>query len=62
MQALKHHLAHHRMHMLGCSAGILLLALGAALDAPVVAIGGAIICGAFCLDMVRMMVVRPKRS
>jgi hypothetical protein len=47
---------------LGCGAGILLLALGAVLDAPAVAIGGAIVCGAFCLDMVRMMVVRPRRS
>jgi len=62
MHALKHHLAHHRMHVLGCGAGILLLALGEALDAPVIAIGGAVICGASCLDMVRMMVGRPKRS
>jgi hypothetical protein len=62
MHALKHHLAHHRMHLLGCGAGVLLLALGAAFEAPVVAIGGAIICGAFCLDMVRMMVGRPRRT
>jgi Na+/H+ antiporter NhaC len=50
------------MHLLGCGAGVLLLALGAAFEAPVVAIGGAIICGAFCLDMVRMMVGRPRRT
>jgi hypothetical protein len=31
-------------------------------EVPVMAIGGAIICGGFCLDMVRMMVPRPKRG
>ena len=62
MEALKHHLAHHRRHMLGCSAGVLLLAGGAALNAPVVAIAGAVICGAFCFDMVRMMVVPTRRG
>jgi hypothetical protein len=40
--------------MLGCGAGLLVLVL--------VAIGGAVICGAFCFSMVRMMVVRPRRS
>ena len=54
MHALKNHLAHHRIHVLGCGTGVLLLALGAAFDAPVVAISGAIICGAFCLDLVQM--------
>jgi hypothetical protein len=62
MHALKHHLAHHRIHMLGCGLGVLLLVAGAGFGAPVVAIGGAILCGAFCLDMVRMMILRPKRG
>jgi hypothetical protein len=61
MEALTHHLVHHRLHMLGCGAGVLVAAAGAVFDAPIVAIGVAIICGAFCLDMVRTMVVRPKR-
>jgi hypothetical protein len=62
MEALKHHLAHHRLHMLGCSAGMLLLAGAAAFNAPVVAIAGAVICGAFCIDMVRTMIVLPRRG
>lgn len=62
MRALKHHLAHHRKHMLGCGAGLVVLALGTALGSPLVAVAGAVICGAFCFSMVRMMVVRPRRS
>jgi hypothetical protein len=62
MEALKHHFAHHRLHMLGCGTGVLLMALGTLVNAPVVGIAGAAICGVFCLDMVRMMVVRPRRG
>jgi hypothetical protein len=62
MYAFKHHLAHHRRHMLGCGAGILVAVLGAALGSPPVAIAGAVICGVFCFSMVRMMVMRPHGS
>jgi hypothetical protein len=62
MGALRHHLVHHRLHMLGCGAGVLVAVAGAVFEVPVMAIGGAIICGGFCLDMVRMMVPRPKRG
>jgi hypothetical protein len=62
MEALRHHLVHHRLHLIGCGVGALVSVAGGALSLPVVAIGGAVICGVFCLDMVRMMVVRPKRG
>jgi hypothetical protein len=59
MEGLRHHLGHHRLHMTGCGVGAVILLVGVVLHLPIVAIGGAVICGAFCLDMVRM-VVRPK--
>ena len=62
MEALKHHLVHHRLHLIGCAIGVLDLVAGASLHLPIVAIGGAVICGVFCLDMVRMTAVRPKRG
>jgi hypothetical protein len=62
MEALRHHLGHHWLHMTGCGVGALISVAGAALSLPIVAIGGAVICGGFCLDMARMMVVRPKRG
>lgn len=63
METLKQHFVHHRLHMLGCAGGALVSVVGGVLDSPIVAIGGAIVCGAFCLDMIRMMVVmRPKRG
>lgn len=60
---LKKHLAHHRFHMLGCAVGALIAVVGGVLNLSAVAILGAVICGGFCIDMVRMMVVmRPKRG
>lgn len=47
MEALKHHLAHHRLHLIGCAIGVLDLVAGALLHLPIVAIGGAVICGVF---------------
>jgi hypothetical protein len=54
MEALRHHLVHHRLHMLGCGVGILALVGGAVFDLPILAISGAVVCGVVCLDMVRM--------
>lgn len=59
MEGLRHHLGHHRLYMTGCGVGAVSLLVGVVLHLPVFAIGGAVICGAFCLDMVRMA-VRPK--
>ncbi|MGZ4280495.1 MAG: hypothetical protein ACXVEM_00230 [Gaiellaceae bacterium] len=62
MEALKHHLAHHRLHMAGCGAGALVAVIGGLVDEPAVAIAGAVICGAFCVDMIRAMAMSPKRG
>jgi hypothetical protein len=62
METIKHHLAHHRLHMTGCIVGALVAVVGGLVHQPVLAIVGAIICGGFCLDMVRTMAVKPKRT
>jgi hypothetical protein len=63
VRALKEHLVHHRFHMLGCLAGALIAVVGGIAGSPVISIVGAVICGGFCLDMVRMMVaMRAKRA
>jgi hypothetical protein len=59
---LKHHFVHHRRQMLGCVAGALVAVLGGVLALPVLAIAGAVICGGFCLNMVRMTLLRPKQG
>jgi hypothetical protein len=49
--------------MFGCAVGALIAVVGGLVASPAVAIFGTVICGAFCLDMVRTMVVmRPKRG
>ena len=60
MDAIKHHFAHHRKHMLGCVFGALVAVIGELAHQPIVAIAGAVICGGFCLPMLRTMVVRPR--
>ena len=62
MNALKEHFVHHLNYMIGCVAGALLSVIGGLVHEPVLTIGGAVICGAFCLQMIRMMVFRPHRS
>lgn len=62
MNALKEHLVHHRRYMLGCLAGALLSIVGGLVHEPVLTIGGAVICGGFCLQMIRMMAFKPNRS
>jgi hypothetical protein len=61
MKALKHHLVHHRFHVVGCIAGALIAVVGGIVGSSVISTAGVIICGGFCLDMIRMMVVmKPK--
>ena len=60
MEAIKHHFAHHRRHMLGCVFGVLIGVIGELAHQPMVAIAGAVICAGFCVQMLRTMVVRPK--
>lgn len=62
MNALKEHFVHHRKYMLGCLAGAVLSVIGGLVHEPVLTIGGAVICGAFCLQMIRMMVFDPDRT
>jgi NCAIR mutase (PurE)-related protein len=62
MNALKEHFVHHRTYMLGCLAGALLSVIGGLVHVPVLEVGGAVICAGFCLQMIRMMAFKPKRS
>jgi hypothetical protein len=62
MESLKHHFAHHRLHMAGCGVGALVAVIGGLVHEPVVAIAGAFICGVFCVDMIRSMAMSPKRG
>ena len=62
MDTLKEHFVHHRRAMLGCLAGALLSVLGGLVHEPVLTISGAVICAAFCLQMIRMMAFKPHQS
>ena len=62
MNALKDHFVHHRRYVLGCLAGALLSIVGGLVREPVLTISGAVICGGFCLQMVRVMAFKPRRS
>jgi len=49
--------------MLGCVAGAFIAVLGGIAGSPVISIVGAIICGGFCVDMIRTMVaMKPRRG
>lgn len=62
MNALRDHFVHHRAYMLGCLAGALLSIIGGLVHVPILEISGAVICGVFCLQMIRMMAFKPSRS
>jgi hypothetical protein len=48
--------------MLGCLGGALLSIVGGVVHLPILEVTGAVICAGFCLQMVRMMAFKPKRS
>jgi Flp pilus assembly protein TadB len=56
MTGIKEHLKHHRLHMLVCGGGAVILVIGLALSVTAIAIAGAVVCGAGCLSMVWMVV------
>jgi hypothetical protein len=62
MNALKHHFVHHRKYMLGCLSGAMLALIGGLVHEPILAISGSVICGGFCLQMIRMMAFSPERG
>ena len=62
MNALKAHFVHHRRYMLGCLAGAVLSVIGGLAHQPVLEVSGAVICGVFCVQMIRMMAFRPRRG
>jgi hypothetical protein len=62
MNALRDHFVHHRTYMLGCLGGALLSIVGGVVHVPILELSGAVICAGFCLQMVRMMAFKPKRS
>jgi hypothetical protein len=55
-QAVRQHFAHHRLHMLGCVFAAMLVVAAAVFGVPVLAVLGALMCGAMMLMMVWMMV------
>jgi hypothetical protein len=48
--------------MLGCLSGALLSIIGGLMQVPILELSGAVICAGFCLQMIRMMAFKPKRS
>lgn len=55
MTALKEHFAHHRLHMIGCGVGCLSVITALIVGVPILAITGALLCGAMMVGMVWMM-------
>jgi hypothetical protein len=55
-QAVRQHFADHRLHMLGCVFAAMLVIAAAVFGVPVLAVLGALMCGAMMIAMVWMMV------
>jgi hypothetical protein len=54
-QAVRQHLAGHRLHMAGCVFAAMLVIVAAVLSVPVLAVLGALMCGTMMVGMVWMM-------
>jgi hypothetical protein len=55
MNVLTAHFSHHRKHMIGCGLAGLGVVTGIVFEMPVLAVSAAIVCGALCISMIRMM-------
>lgn len=62
MNAFRDHFVHHRKYMLGCLGGAVLSIIGGLVHVPILEVIGAVICAAFCLQMIRIMAFQPKRT
>jgi hypothetical protein len=56
LQTARHHFAEHRFHMAVCAFAAVLVIAAVIFGAPVLAILGALMCGAMMVMMVWMMV------
>jgi hypothetical protein len=55
MSAVKDHFAQHRSHLLGCVVAGLLVVAAIVFRLPILAVFGALMCGAMMIGMVLMM-------
>ena len=55
MRAVKEHFATHPSHLVGCGAAGLLVVAAIVFSIPIVAVFGALMCGAMMIGMVWMM-------
>jgi hypothetical protein len=56
MKAITEHLAHHPLHMLGCAVAGVFVVVAIVFAVPILAVFGALMCGAMMVMMVWMMV------
>jgi hypothetical protein len=55
MRAVKDHFAHHTFHLLACGVAGLLVVAAIIFELPILAVFGALFCGAMMIGMVWMM-------
>ena len=62
MRAVKDHFAQHPSHLLGCGAAGLLVVAAIVFSIPILAVFGALMCGAMMIGMVWMMFAMASKS
>lgn len=55
MKAVMEHFSGHRSHLLGCGVAALLVVAAIVFSVPVLAVFGALVCGAMMVGMMWMM-------
>ena len=60
MRAVKDHFAEHPSHLLGCGVAGLLVVAAIVFSLPILAVFGALMCGAMMIGMVWMMFAMAK--